>query len=225
MPDAPRLSNQTLSAFFRSKYTRILTAVLVLQAALFYSASHGDAVPLIAPLSAFPTSVGNWHMAQEGVIEKETLDILRADDTLTRWYVGPIGGANLFIAYFKTQRQGQSPHSPKNCLPGSGWQPSETGKVNVDAGGETIRINRYIVAKGDEKSMVLYWYETQGRVIADEFAAKFYLIADSIRKHRSDTALVRVVVPIGKDRDADAQRLATNFVQTFYPAVRSYLPQ
>jgi EpsI family protein len=170
--------------------------------------------------------VATWKLQQEGVIDQETQSILKADDTLTRWYTSPEGGANLFIAYFKTQRQGQSPHSPKNCLPGSGWQPSETGRIDVPVGGNgSIHINQYVVSKGEAQSVVLYWYQTQGRVIADEFAAKFYLISDSIRNHRSDTALVRVVVPIAAGRTQEAEKVGTDFVQVFYPVVKAYLPR
>src|SRR4051812_45187225 len=182
---------------FRKNSLGLLAAVLAIQAAFFYSASHGDATQLVAPLAAFPTTLGAFQLAQEGVVEPETLEVLRADDTLVRWYKSPEDGiASLFIAYFKTQRNGQSPHSPKNCLPGSGWQPSESGKIDVPADGETIHVNRYLVARGENESLVLYWYQSQGRVIADEFAAKFYLISDSIRKHRSDTALVRIIVSV-----------------------------
>lgn len=164
-------------------------------------------------------------MAQEGVIDEETQAVLKADDLLTRWYVTPGGGgASLFMAFFKTQRAGQSPHSPKNCLPGSGWQPSESGRVDVPVAGGTIRVNHYVVARGDNESLVMYWYQSHGRVIADEFAAKFYLITDSIREHRSDTALVRVVVPIISGRHEPAEKIATDFVQAFYPVVSGYLP-
>jgi EpsI family protein len=200
---------------------------VVVQAVLFYSASHGESVPLAAPLAAFPASVGPWHLLQEGVIEKEELDVLKADDTLTRTYARPGGAAaSLFIAFFKTQRQGQSPHSPKNCLPGSGWQPSETGRIDVPIPGESpININQYVVSKGEAQSVVLYWYQSQGRVIADEFAAKFYLVSDSIRNHRSDTSLVRVVVPIAPGQTEQAEKIGVDFVKAFYPAVKAYLPR
>lgn len=207
-----------------NKYLRVLSVVLVGQAVLFYSASHGESTPLAKPLSQFPTVFGNWYMAQEGVVEKETLDVLRADDTLDRFYAGPEGGANLFIAYFKTQRTGQSPHSPKNCLPGSGWQPSESNRIDVSAGGDVIRINQYVVSRGEDQDVVLYWYQSQGRVIADEFAAKLYLVADSIRKHRSDTSLVRVVVPVEGQSTAHAEQVAIDFVKSAYPVVKGYLP-
>ena len=207
----------------------ILTVILALQAALFYTASQGDATPLNAPLAAFPRTVGEFNLAQEGVVEPEVLEVLKADDTLTRWYMSPAGGANLFIAYFKTQRTGQSPHSPKNCLPGSGFQPVENGTTDIQAGGDMIHINRYLVSRGESEQLVMYWYQSQGRVIADEFAAKFWLIADSIRKHRSDTALVRVVVPVARTDDgrgrAAAEKTAIAFVKATYPQVKAYLPQ
>ena len=218
--------NKPLPESKSRRYLGIATAALVLQAVLFYTASHGDATPLASPLTAFPASFGNWHLQQEGVVEKETLDVLRADDTLTRWYERPDGGgANLFMAFFKTQRYGQSPHSPKNCLPGSGWQWSESGTIDVPAGGENIHINRYVVSKGEAESVVLYWYQSQGAVIADEFAAKYYLIKHSIQSHRSDTALVRVVVPVFGGRKDQADAIALDFVKAAYPVVKGYLPQ
>jgi len=212
-------------SILQSKFLYGLTAVVVLQTVFFYSASHGEITPLTVPLSQFPKTVGGWQLTQEGVIEKEELDVLKADDTMTRFYSGPQGSANLFIAFFKTQRQGQSPHSPKNCLPGSGWQPSETGRVNVGVAGGTINVNKYVVAKGEAQDVVYYWYQSQGRVIADEFAARFYLITDSIRHHRSDTSLVRVVVPVNDGQTEQAEKLGVQFVQDFYPTVKAYLPQ
>jgi EpsI family protein len=213
-----------MNSLLQSKFVYGLTLVLVVQAVLFYSASRGEKTPLAAPLSGFPTLVGAWHLEEVGVVDQETQDILKADDLLTRTYTSREGEANLFIAYFKTQRQGQSPHSPKNCLPGSGWQQMETGRIDMPVADGSIHINQYVVEKGDAQSVVLYWYQSQGRVIADEFAAKFYLISDSIRHHRSDTALVRVVVPISRDQTEQAEKVGADFVRTFYPVVKGYLP-
>jgi EpsI family protein len=215
-----------MKSLLQSKFVYALTLILVVQAVLFYNASHGETTPLAAPLSAFPPMVGSWHLQQEGVVDKETQEILRADDLLTRTYVAPEGGANLFIAYFKTQRQGQSPHSPKNCLPGSGYQQVESGRIDLPIEGEgSIRINQYVVEKGEAQSVVYYWYQSQGRVIADEFAAKFYLVSDSIKHHRSDTALVRVVVPIIAGQTKASEKVGTDFVQAVYPVVKAYLPR
>ncbi len=212
--------------FLQSKFIYALTLILVVQAGLFYSASHGEATPLAAPLAAFPLNVGPWHMQQDQQIDQNTRDVLKADDYLTRVYFGPGGGANLFIAYFRTQRQGQSPHSPKNCLPGSGWEQVSSGRVDVPvAGSIPIHINQYVVEKGQAEAIVYYWYQSQGRVIADEFAAKFYLVSDSIRHHRSDTALVRIWVPVVGGDPGPAEKVGTDMIQAFYPVVKGYLPE
>jgi EpsI family protein len=210
-----------------NKYLRIATLVLVAQAVLFYSAARSERTPIAAPLSQFPTTIGSWKMHEEGTVDKEQLDVLKADDVMTRVYQSAEAHAqaSLFIAYFQSQRTGQAPHSPKNCLPGSGWQPEENDMVDIPVGSETIRINHYVVSKGDDSSVVYYWYQSQGRAIAGEFAAKFYLIEDSIRKHRSDTALVRIIVPSPKGMEKLSKAAGINFVQAVYPAVKGYLPQ
>lgn len=212
--------------FLQSRFVYALTLVLVVQTALFYTASHGDATPLAAPLIAFPLSVGPWHMQQDQQIDQDTRDVLKADDYLARVYTEPGAGANLFIAYFRTQRQGQSPHSPKNCLPGSGWEQVKSGRVDIPvAGGAPIHINQYVVEKGQAQAVVYYWYQSQGRVIADEFAAKFYLVSDSIRHHRSDTSLVRVWVPVTGGDPRPAEKAGIDMIQAFYPVIKGFLPQ
>jgi EpsI family protein len=214
--------------WIRNKYVGSLTLVLVAQATLFYAASRGERVPSGAPLDLFPARVANWHEAQNYPVEQEIRDQLKADDMLNRLYTDAQSGAaaGLFVAYFKTQRTGQSPHSPKNCLPGSGWEPEAEGFLDVSVPGQPqpIRINRYVVAHGDEKSVVLYWYQSQRRVIASEFSAKFWLVMDSIRYHRSDTALVRVTVPVVNNDPDAATRIGVGFVQTLFPVLKGYLP-
>jgi EpsI family protein len=214
------------SSVLNNRYARILTGALLVQAVLFYTASHGDAVPLKQPLVQFPKTLGLWRTAQVGVVDQDTLDILKADDTMSRDYASPSGIVNLWVAYFKTQRTGQSPHSPKNCLPGAGWSQVSAGDLDVQipATNETIRINRYEVSKGEEKSLTLYWYQSQRRVVANEFDAKFWLVADSVRLHRSDTSVVKIVIPIRKDHEQEAQETGIKFVQIVYPALRQFLP-
>jgi EpsI family protein len=213
----------------RNKFATACAAVLIIQAGLFYSASRGENTPLSLPLSSLPTVIGSWHMAQESPVEQDVQDVLKADDLLNRTYASDIGAANLFIAFFKSQRYGQAPHSPKNCLPGSGWQPSESGAVDIAVPGGSINVNHYLVAMGENESLVLYWYQSQGRVVADEFAAKFWLVADSIQKHRSDAALVRVVVPVypgdKTEQRAKADKTAASFVAAAYPVISGYLPR
>lgn len=217
-----------LFEFVKSRQVKILTAVLLLQVAVFYSLSHGEQVPLATPLAMFPSSMDSWRMIQDTPLEKEVLDKLKADDTMSRLYVSPETGtvANLFVAYFKSQREGQAPHSPKNCMPGSGWVPSvsEFMKISVPGQAQPIEVNHYVVAKGDQKSVVIYWYQAHSRVVASEYRAKVYVVLDAMRYNRTDTALVRVVVPVSGRDTGSATATAVKFVQSAFPVLRRYLP-
>jgi EpsI family protein len=203
-----------------------LTAVLLLQGVLYYAvAARPERTAPIQPLNLFPSTIGPWRMTVDVPIEKEIQDVLGADDLLNRVYAAPGSQILLFVGYFKTQRTGSSPHSPKNCLPGSGWEPADAGRISLEIPGRSdpAVVNRYLVARGDERSVVLYWYQSHNRVVASEFAAKFWLVADSIRYRRSDTALVKVVVPVTED-PAKSLDQAVTFVKTAFPELVKRLP-
>jgi EpsI family protein len=172
----------------------ILGALLLAQGMAYYGLSaRTESTPVSRPLAVFPSRIGEWHMVREGAIGRDERDVLRADDYLIRDYAG-LGGkrASLFIAYFRSQRAGQTPHSPKNCLPGAGWAWSVADTIVVT---DSIAINRYIVSKADEHAVVLYWYQSHGRVIASEYRAAAFTAWDALRYNRTDTSLVRVVAP------------------------------
>jgi EpsI family protein len=211
----------------RRKHALVLTVFLLLQAGMFYGMSRSEKTPVAPGLENFPKQLAGWSSYQEGVIEPEVQEVLKADGLLTRMYSNPDRRAlaNIFIAYFATQRTGQTPHSPKNCLPGSGWVPSEASDFAVEVPGraEPVRVNHYVVAKGTEKSVVLYWYQTPYRVIASEYAAKVYLVADSVRHNRTDTALVRIVVPVA-DGEEKATGDAISLMQAAFPHLEEYFP-
>jgi len=213
---------------FNSPYVRILSLALMVQAGLFYASSRAENVPPMRPLRDFPQALSGWFMTHEGYVDDETQSVLRADDTLTREYGSPKyrTRANLFIAYFQTQRTGKAPHSPKNCLPGSGWEASTQDFLNIPIAemAKPIQVNRYVVSKGEQKSVVLYWYQTQRRVIASEYKAKILTVEDAIRYNRTDTALVRVIVPVLGGNDQMAQLEAIEFVQSLFAPLRVYLP-
>lgn len=211
--------------FLSSRAALAATLLIVLQGAMIYSAVRPESAPSGRELSQFPTTLGSWKLLQEGVIDADTQAVLKADDLLNRLYAGDGTGANLFVAAFRSQRNGKAPHSPKNCLPGSGWTPLESSYVSIDVGGTTpIQVNRYVVAHGDERSLVLYWYQSRDRAIASEYKAKFWVVVDAMRLNRTDTALVRVVVPIVNRDEAAADKSAADFVRSFYGTLRQYLP-
>jgi len=211
-----------------SRSARILTIVLLAQASLFYGFSRRENVPVHKPLQLFSLENANWTLVQDVDIDKDTLEVLKADDILSRVYQNRRTGdlATLFVAYFSTQRTGKAPHSPKNCLPGSGWAPSQSGTIDIPIASvsKPIRVNRYIVSRGQNQSVVFYWYQAHNRVIASEYSAKIYTIADSIRYDRSDTSLVRVVVDVSEGNIQRATTAAVSFVQAFFQPLKEYLP-
>ncbi len=214
--------------FLKSWPARAITILLLAQAGLMYSSIGPEAVPPGRPLAGFPATIGPWQMVQEGVIDAEAREVLKADDLLTRVYGDSASGrvADLFIAAFRSQRNGKAPHSPKNCLPGAGWVKIDQSEISVDVGApQPIPVNRYVVAHGDNRSLVLYWYQSRDRAVANEYKAKFWVVADAIRLNRTDTALIRVIVPI-RDKNEDlADRTALAFVRDTFGTIRAFIPQ
>jgi len=167
-------------------------------------------------------------MFREGVVEEAVQEVLQADDTLVRFYGDNNAGAvaNLYVAYFRSQHTGVNPHSPKNCLPGAGWSPTETETIPISVPGRSdpISVNRYLIQKGEDKSVALYWYEGRGRVIASEYFARAYLVADSSQHNRSDTSLVRIIVPVVSGDEDTATEEAISFARASFPQLSEFLP-
>lgn len=209
----------------RSKPALIVSAILLFQAGLLYSSIRPENLPVSRPLAQLPAELGSWSLVQENAVDQETQDVLQADDLLNRVYISGNRAASLFVAAFRSQRTGKAPHSPKNCLPGSGWEPLSSGMATIDTGlGTPITVNRYIISHGNDRAVVLYWYQSRDRVIASEYTAKFWTVADAIRLNRTDTALVRVLVPVADHDEDTAAQTAYAFVRSFFGTLKSYLP-
>jgi EpsI family protein len=218
--------------------TRMILAPLFLlaQVVLLHWTAALERMPAPPALSSFAPRVGEWRLVGEDPLAAETAAQLQADRLLSRTYVQGSNGsqgesqagsmAGLLVAWFQSQRAGRGePHSPKVCLPASGWTPALTGQVMLDTAAGAITINRYIVVNGRQRDVVLYWYQGPRRVTAGEWAAKLWLMADAIRYRRTDTALVRVVVPTGLGDDQTATAAAVSFARNLYPLLRESLPR
>jgi len=208
----------------------LLAFVLLAGTALFLQArSRSEVLPQRPPLSYFPDKLGNW-TGNNVEIAKDSLAVLGPGDFLLRVYRNDAQTqpyTDLFIAYFPSQRAGDTIHSPKNCLPGAGWSPIESRRVMLSVGGRAaFLVNRYLIAKGADRQLVLYWYWAHNRAIASEYWAKIYLVTDSIRMNRSDGSLVRMTTPVlpGEPVDAAMQRLLP-FAQEVVPLLNQYIPQ
>jgi EpsI family protein len=170
-----------------------------------------------ASLTTFPRTIGSWTAAGDLPLDNEIVRVLGVDDYVSRTYIDASGDpANLYIGYYASQRQGDTIHSPQNCLPGAGWQPVESARTSLAVGGATLPVNRYVIEKGPERQVVLYWYQGRGRVVANEYANKLWLMVDAARLRRSNGSLVRIIAP--RERDA------VEFARAVYPRLPGYLP-
>jgi EpsI family protein len=159
--------------------------------------------------------------------------VLGVSDYLNRVYRTSSGTpVGLYVGYYNSQRQGDSIHSPMNCLPGAGWEPLSRSSVKIPVamreGPTEIDANRYVIQKGLERQLVLYWYQSHGRTVASEYWSKFYLIADAVRLNRTDGALVRVIAAIDGDSaqaEQKAEARALRFVNDLLPQLDPYLPK
>jgi len=180
--------------------------------------------------ASFPMTIGAWQASVDPPLEDSILKVLGVDDYLSRIYYRPGAAVGFFMGYYASQRQGDTIHSPLNCLPGAGWEPVSQGRLTIadaDGAGRDITVNRYIVKKGLDRQLVLYWYQSHGRVVASEYWSRAFLINDAIRLNRTDGSLVRVIAPIPLNADDDgaaAEKLAEEFVRVIFPLLPTYLP-
>jgi EpsI family protein len=185
-------------------------------------------LPNREPLQSFPHTIQSWSSI-DIPLSKDVRDVLGPGDFLLRNYHDGATNADvdLFIAYFPSQRAGDTIHSPKNCLPGAGWAPVKSDRIALDLPGHgSVPVNRYLIARGEDRRLVLYWYWAHNRAVASEYSAKFYLIADSIRMHRSDGSLIRVTTHLAPEEAIDAaQQRLVSFAGNVVPLVNSYVPR
>ena len=207
-----------------------IAGVLMLATALLLQAhSNNEFFPPRASLSSLPSQIDGW-TGTDDPLDQQTLDILGPGEFLVRDYENasqPQPWINLYIAYFPTQKAGDTIHSPNHCLPGSGWVPISRELVQITRpDGSSFPANRYVGSKSGERQLAIYWFQAHGRVVANEYWAKYYLISDSVRLNRSDGALVRLMTPMlnGESPDAAEARMMKLGSQLL-PRLDSYIPR
>jgi EpsI family protein len=209
----------------------IFAAMLFIAAGVLLQArSRYEVHPPRQPLAAFPATLGPWS-GTDIPIPQDVLAILGRGEFLNRNYRAADSDRNpnaeLFIAYYASQRTGETPHSPQHCLPGAGFTPIANDTIFLSYPGHApFPANRYIVRKGDSRKLVLYWFWAHDRGIASEYWAKYYLIRDSIKMNRSDGAMVRVILDMDPgESPATAEERAQPFVAQILPLLDQYIPR
>jgi EpsI family protein len=201
-----------------------MALVLLLAAAVVTLFPRPEAAVPPARLGDLPASIAGWS-AQDSPIEPRLIEASRVDSYVNRVYQRNEDEAGLYVGYYKSQRAGDSVHSPKNCLPGGGWQAVRSTRIALPLpDGRRPEVNLYVVENERHRLVVLYWYQSHGNLIASEYTAKLHTIRDAVTLHRTDSALVRVTVPVTTD-EAAATQSALDFASLLAPYLGDVIPR
>jgi EpsI family protein len=204
----------------------VATAVAAAAAALsLFLPERIELRPVRASLLEFPLQLGGWH-GRRDALDPVYLDELKLDDYLLADYHSATAiPVNVWIAYYDSQRKGQSAHSPRSCLPGGGWEFDTLApqRLNTPAGG--LMVNRGIISHGSERQLVYYWFQQRGRVVTNEYLVKWYILRDAVARNRTDGALVRLLAPLPPGaNEAAVDRELTQFAAVLSGQLSRYVP-
>ena len=190
---------------------------------LLLGVSGQRTMPLRAPLATIPAELAGYRGADE-VLSTDQQRVAGMSSYLFRRFGGDSAPAfSVYVGYYDRQTQGRTIHSPRNCLPGAGWEPLESSTRRIETAAGPVVVNRYLLANGASRALVYYWYQGRGRVAANEYRVKWDLLRDAALRRRSEEALVRIVVPLASG-NSSADALAGRVAAALVPEVRRVLP-
>jgi EpsI family protein len=229
-----------------------LIAVLLLMGTfgLIQSFSKNERLMNNKAFEQFPLNLAEEWKGRELGLDEKVLDVLNLSDYMMRVYVPVVaqGGEEselsegedqktqlksveahlpvwLYVGFYQSQRTGATYHSPKNCLPGAGWQFMESDLITLTMSDQAkITVNKVLIRKGLDKQVILYWYHDRGRVIASEYWAKGYLVWDAMTKNRTDGSLVRISIPVKDGNVQEAFDHGVGFLHDLWPTLLEYMP-
>jgi exosortase D (VPLPA-CTERM-specific) len=206
----------------------VSVALLTLTLGLFHGVEFREAIPMNKGFETYPMAVGQWRGTPQ-VMEQKFIDTLDLSDYIIADYTEGKGSAiNFYVAYYESQRKGESIHSPASCLRGGGWEFKKAGKSLVPLAGEgnMLPVNRAVIQKGDYKQISYYWFPTRGRNLTNAFELKWFTFWDALTRQRTDGALARVILPVAPGEDvATAEKRLQSFIREMEPVLSDYLPQ
>jgi EpsI family protein len=214
----------------------VVAGFLVVNFYVYHEFARRQIFPPRELFARFPLSVGDWKCPHRDFMDAATLENLGATDYLICDYHRdePSGVVGVYVGYHESQIREEgggsaenSIHPPKHCLPGSGWDIIGQQLVELDVPGlpeKPAYVNRMVIAKGDARQMVYYWYQEQGRVIADDWQKIVYLSWDRMRHQRTDGALVRFTAPIFREDEASAEREIHELASEIVPRLPAFVP-
>lgn len=209
-------------------------ALLLSGCLLTASARRQERVNLEQPLRSMPLALAGFSGMEREIGEQERKVAGMSDYVFRVFGEDSANVFSVYVGYYESQTTGKTIHSPRNCLPGAGWQTVESGKRSLDVHGQPVTVNRYILANGPTQAIVYYWYQGRGRVASSEYQVKWDLLRDAATRGRTEEALVRIMVPIAssrgfsaaewQERQAKADLLATRIASELVPRVERVLP-
>lgn len=213
------------SGFTGKQFWPMFVFLLLMAGFVVYLMQSADRerAPQRTAFAEFPAQLDSWQQVEAQTLDERTERELAADDYLSRTYSNQQAYAYLFIAFYNSQRHRQTFHSPQNCIPGSGWT---MGAYRRHPLGGTAEANEYLIEKDGVRMLALYWYQGRGKLIAGEYRARFDTIKDAMWLGRTDAALLRIIVPMGKGDDAEnfARTAALDFARKMLPILPAYIP-
>ena len=180
--------------------------ILAVGAVLLAGARRQEVATLPGPLEKIPLEFAGF-AGESRTIGEDERRVAGMSDYVFRIFGAPDDSTkafSIYVGYYESQATGRTIHSPKNCLPGAGWQTVESGTRIVQVQGKSVTVNRYILANGPMQAMVYYWYQGRGRVAWNEYAVKWDLLRDAATRGRTEEALVRIMVPIPPSKQFNA---------------------
>jgi exosortase D (VPLPA-CTERM-specific) len=202
----------------------LIASVIALAASVLVVTSidkRAEIIPSRALFPEFPTQIGNWHGEQTAMEETVTKFLGLTDYILANYKNDKSQSVNFYAAYYESQRKGVSPHSPRVCIPGGGWQISDITRTQIG----DLPINRIVIKKEDNTQLVYYWFQQRGRQFANEYFMKWYLFKDALLLNRTDGALVRITTAVAPNENiADADNRLKAFAQQVAPVLPKFIP-
>ena len=204
---------------------RFLVVYVLLAAAWGYLNFHSEmVVPVARPLADFPDSFRGWHVTSQSRFGEEVLNVLRPTEYLARQYSGMVGDTiGLYIGYHDGGKETGEIHSPKHCLPGSGWQEISSDRMDLATTKGHVNLVKAVYQKGENRELFFYWFQVQNTTLSNEYTLKVAEIMNSLLHGRRDAAFVRISVPIVTD-EKGAESTGINFIREIYPLIGDYIP-
>ncbi len=217
-----------------AKYRKVSSPFIVASVIVFIStiatisiSNRADAFPSRSALASFPLELGMWR-GEHGEFKESIISALKFTDYLMADFTRePADNVNVYVAYYENQRKGNSPHSPRVCIPGGGWQITEFARkqMPIESSYRNLKYNRVIIRKGESAQLVYYWFQQRGRLMANEYLVKWYLFWDALTKNRTDGALVRLVTRVKPDEPIEAaDKRLSDFAKVVTEQLDPYIP-